>query len=101
MFGNSSCCTPTIASRVRASFVLLSTALPAAVRTPVAVSNWELLDDGMPVSSLAWTTLSRLASVQHDPAAAEHWPLDAFEPKRSRVCTNNPPRSSANVIFVW
>ena len=69
---------PTTASRVRAICVPGSTALPAGANTPVEVLNRALLEVGMPVSSLAWTTPSMLASVQHD--VPVQVPLLALDP---------------------
>ncbi len=53
------------------------------------------------MSSLTWTSESRLASFQHGaPAVVLQAPLDWFGPHVSAVCVNNPPRLLASVILV-
>src|SRR5688572_15409009 len=91
-----SCCIPTIASRVRPIFALGSTMFPAGISTPL--TKRELLDDGVPVSSLTWIRPSRLASVQHPDDRELHAPLDRFGPHRRRVTSNRPPSALARVI---
>src|SRR6266550_9106681 len=91
--GISSCCMPTIASRVLAIFAVGSTMLPAGRSTPF--TNRLLLDEGDPVNSLTWTRPSWLASVQQlEPV---HAPLEAFGPQVRRVCVNSPVSEFANV----
>ena len=75
-----------------------STAFPAGANTPVDVLNRALLEVGTPVSSLAWTTPSMLASVQHD--VPVQVPLLALDPNVSLVTVNRPLRLSASVSRV-
>ena len=78
----SSCCTPDDRfARPRDLACSGSTAFPAGANTPVVVLNRALLEVGTPVSSLAWTTPSMFASVQHD--VPVQVPLLALEPNVS------------------